>query len=252
MSQSIIQKLQAPFPKESIEWRIQRSGMKANGPWAMVLAYVDARAVQNRLDDAVGCENWQTKYTPVAGGMMCELSLRISGEWVTKTDGSPETDIEGFKGAISKSLVRAASAWGIGRYLYDLPTGWANFVVEGTPGAKKDPIKKTKEDQNPQWYSWLPPELPGWASASAPAASIGPEVAKPAPVSKPVKPKPRTRADIGLEIDTAASKLGLADADVDKWIMDDYKTTLDKLPTEQLEQFLETLRFEVGRQGEIA
>jgi len=56
-----LKKLKDPFPSSDITWRVQQSGKKKNGdPYAMVLAYVTARAVMDRLDDVLGTENWST------------------------------------------------------------------------------------------------------------------------------------------------------------------------------------------------
>jgi hypothetical protein len=149
--------LTLPFTEADLEWRVQRSGMAHGRPWALALAYVDARAVQNRLDEVVGPENWTVQYHHIPGGVMCDLSIRCNdGEWVTKSDGSPETNIEAFKGGISKSLVRAASVWGIGRYLYRLQDNFANFVDKRTAGARELRI-------DGQYFYWVPPELPEWA-----------------------------------------------------------------------------------------
>lgn len=156
--ENIFDRLRAEFPDSQLEWRVQSSGMKGDKPWAMILCYVDARAVQSRLDSVMGPENWKDEYEVVEGNFKCKLSLRINSEWVTKEDGSPETDIEGYKGGFSKSLVRCASKWGIGRYLYDLPTAWANFVDKGTSGAKSALVKKNKDDNGTYFY-WLPPQI---------------------------------------------------------------------------------------------
>ena len=52
---SIQAALQAPFPLADVQWRIQRSGTTGRGnPYALVLAYIDARAVQERLDLVFG------------------------------------------------------------------------------------------------------------------------------------------------------------------------------------------------------
>ncbi len=53
--------------------------------------------------------------------MICYLSIRCDGEWVTKSDGAGDTNIEAEKGGISDALKRAAQKFGIGRYLYYLP-----------------------------------------------------------------------------------------------------------------------------------
>ena len=58
-------------------------------------------------------------------GFICAITLYSGGEKYTREDGANLTDFEAFKGGLSGAFKRAASAWGIGRYLYDLPTTWA-------------------------------------------------------------------------------------------------------------------------------
>lgn len=115
--------LAAEFPRDAIHWRAQT--LTKSGDKAMALAYLDARDVMDRLDDVCGPENWQDDYFETAKGrLICRLSIRVGDEWVAKSDGAGETDIEGEKGAISGALKRAAVKWGIGRYLYDMPAPW--------------------------------------------------------------------------------------------------------------------------------
>ena len=115
--------LYAEFPREAVHWRAQ--SLTKDGTKAMALAYLDARDVMDRLDDAVRPENWQDSYFETAKGrLICTLSIRIGGEWISKSDGAGETDVEGEKGAISAALKRAAVKWGVGRYLYDMPAPW--------------------------------------------------------------------------------------------------------------------------------
>lgn len=104
-----------PFPVNDILTR------PAKGPGSKLLHYIDNRHVMRRLDDVVGIENWQNKIYETRSGtrVLCELSVRINGEWITKTDGSGDTDFEAEKGAISRAMVRAAVHFGIGRYLYN-------------------------------------------------------------------------------------------------------------------------------------
>lgn len=152
-----IEKLKEPFAADFIQWRVQKSGNAHGRVWVKVLAYVDARAVQNRLDEVVGPMNWTVSYQRVEGGVFCTLSIRgEDGVWVSKIDGSDETDIEAFKGGISKSLVRAASTWGIGRYLYDLPVSFADVVTEPAPGTVEFQV-------DGKWYHFKTPKLPAWA-----------------------------------------------------------------------------------------
>lgn len=155
----LFEQLSQPFPPEDIEWRVQRSGVKNNKVWAMVLAYVTNRAIMDRLDSVVGPANWRNEFAPgPGGGVVCGLSLRINDEWVTKWDGAENTDIESVKGGLSGAMKRAAVQWGIGRYLYKIENGWANVHANGShsDAAKGDGSKKV-------YFKWDPPPLPAWA-----------------------------------------------------------------------------------------
>lgn len=136
MNQQDLTKLREPFSEDEIDWKVQRCGMRGSEPWAIVVPYVDARAIMQRLDEVAGPENWQTKLIPTGNGMLCELSIYVNDHWVSKMDGSDETDYEPFKGGISKALVRAAVHWGVGRELYNLPNVFARFVDKSTAGAR--------------------------------------------------------------------------------------------------------------------
>lgn len=105
--------LKAPFEANQINWR--------KGGGNIQLAYLNARNVMQRLDQVVGQNNWQEKYVEFNDRIICELSVRLDGEWITKSDGSGDTKIESEKGGISSAFKRAAVKFGIGRYLYYLP-----------------------------------------------------------------------------------------------------------------------------------
>ena len=102
--------LKRPF--KNVKWR---KGYK-NGK---DLVYIDARDVMDRLDTVFGVDGWQTKYEYMGDRMICNLSVRFDLEWITKSDGAGDSNIEGEKGGISDSLKRAAVLLGIGRYLYN-------------------------------------------------------------------------------------------------------------------------------------
>ena len=90
------------------------------GPGGRKLYHIDARHVMKRLDEVFGIANWQTKYHETQSGrVMCELSVRINSEWITKSDGAGDTGVEKEKGAISDALKRSAVLLGIGAYLYN-------------------------------------------------------------------------------------------------------------------------------------
>lgn len=118
----ISEKLAAPFPATAISWRVGSTNKdKTKG---MALAYLDARDIMVRLDEVVGPENWQARY-PFPG--CCELGIRMGGDWIWKANGAGQSDIEGEKGQYSGAFKRAAVLWGIGRYLYDLPSPWVEL-----------------------------------------------------------------------------------------------------------------------------
>lgn len=123
--------LSAPFPKSAVHWRVQGKPFPRDGKHsAMALAYIDARDVMDRLDDVCGPEGWQSEFTETAKGrVICRLGIKMDGEWVWKSDGAGDTDVEGEKGGISDALKRAAVSWGIGRYLYRLDSPWVPCEV---------------------------------------------------------------------------------------------------------------------------
>jgi len=99
-----------PFEPHKVQHR--------KGPGGKELAYITARDVMDRLDEVFKPEGWQTRYDYIGGRMICYLSCKVKGEWITKADGADDTQIEAAKGGISDSLKRAAVLWSIGRYLY--------------------------------------------------------------------------------------------------------------------------------------
>jgi len=150
--------LKAPFRADDVGWRVQQSGMKGEKPWASVLAYIDNRAIMDRLDDVVGPANWQNSFCEIKDGFKCGIGIWLEplgqrGEWIWKWDGAGVTNIETVKGGISDAMKRAGYQWGIGRYLYNLPAGWATFEEKGIYSAKiADKL-----------YRWNPPALSAWA-----------------------------------------------------------------------------------------
>jgi hypothetical protein len=121
--------LRAPFPPDKISWRVgPTSKDKARG---MALCYIDARDVQDRLDEACGVGNWQCRYPHTGDKTVCEIGIRFDNEWVWKADGAGDTDMEASKGALSDAFKRAAVRWGIGRYLYDVDSPWVEIEEHG-------------------------------------------------------------------------------------------------------------------------
>lgn len=170
-----LNKLKEPFAPSDVSWRIGQVGKNREGKiWAKVLAYIDNRNIQDRLDEVVGPENWRNEYTVgPAGGVLCGLSIRINNEWVTKWDGAENSDIEAVKGGLSDSMKRAAVQWGIGRYLYDLGENWADVFSDRREGSHYANCK-IKVEGKEDWASfhWLPPRLPAFAVPTIPPEDV--------------------------------------------------------------------------------
>lgn len=131
MIEELQDKLATPFAVNEIHFRVGSTTKdKSNG---MCLYYMDSRAVSNRLDDVCGIDGWQVRY-PFKG--YCEIGIRIgdtNDEWLWKGNGAGETDFEGEKGQFSDAMKRAATQWGIGRYLYDAESAWYEIEAYGNP-----------------------------------------------------------------------------------------------------------------------
>lgn len=163
---NILEKLQAPFAPEDIEWRAQSTGYdKNNNPWALIMPYVTNRAIQQRLDEVFGVFGWRNKFrpVPVEGGynFLCGISaINAGGTPITKWDGAEESDIESFKGGISNSMKRAGVQWGIGRYLYKLSTQFAELTEDRNRAFNV--IVKDKNGKRTRFY-FNAPQLPDFA-----------------------------------------------------------------------------------------
>ena len=126
-----LEELAAPFHSSAIHWRVGATNLDQQGKvkWGDVakgipLAYLTSRDVMDRLDKVCGVGGWQTEHYELGDAKICRLSLKIDGEWVSKTDGSGDTKIDPEKGGLSGATKRAAVSFGIGRDLYGLDMGW--------------------------------------------------------------------------------------------------------------------------------
>lgn len=160
------QKLLEAFPNKDLEWRIQSSGFdKNNNPWGIIVPYVSARAVQDRLDQSVGAYNWKTDFHFPDKGVLCTLSIRVRDEWVSKQDVSDFSQIEPLKGGVSGAFKRAAVQWGIGRYLYETEVTFATFVDGHDKTAHSAKVKDKSGAEH--WVKWVAPGHPSYSNANS-------------------------------------------------------------------------------------
>jgi hypothetical protein len=114
---AVLARLAEPFRSEEVQFKIQ-TNPKDGDDMALVVAYVDARAVSGRLNEVAGLE-WQSAFMPSATGGGVECRLTVMG--ATRADVGVPSDNEADKGGYSDALKRAAVHFGIAAYLYDFP-----------------------------------------------------------------------------------------------------------------------------------
>ena len=143
---SITQKLKEPFDPRVIHWRVGATTQSKDK--GIALAYLNSRDVMKRFDDVCG-DLWQVEY-PFDG--CCRIGVKIGEEWIWRSNGAGETQVEGQKGKYSDAFKRAAVLWGVGRYLYYLENVWhpiksqgRSFVLNGSPSLPAWALPKPKE-----------------------------------------------------------------------------------------------------------
>lgn len=131
--------LHRPFAAEDVHWRAQTvTKAKGEGYAALALAYIDARNVMDILDSVCTPPFWQSEHFDAGAGKLgCRIGIFINDQWVWKSDGAGDTDVEAEKGAFSGALKRVGVSWGIGRYLYEMGNVWVPCeATEYTEGGK--------------------------------------------------------------------------------------------------------------------
>src|SRR4051812_3482368 len=81
--QALTEALSAPFDPTEVRFK----PAVVTGNRALALAYVDARVIQDRLDDVLSVGGWQDDYECLAdGSVVCRLRLHLGDDWITKVD----------------------------------------------------------------------------------------------------------------------------------------------------------------------
>jgi hypothetical protein len=109
-----LQELKRELP---YKWKPQTCGQYS----AIMVGYIDARDVQDLLDEVCQPQNWQCEFYALKDRIFCKIGILLNGQWVWKSDCGHESHIEKEKGEASDAFKRAAVHWGIGRFLYTLP-----------------------------------------------------------------------------------------------------------------------------------
>lgn len=123
----LLTQLSQPFPPAAITWK--PGAAKENK--CMAMAYADLRAYQDRLDAVCGLD-WSVRYLPWGDGrIICELTIGgVTRSSTGEMDAQDEKNGMGGTVAEAQAMKRAAAQFGLGRYLYDLPSVWVDFDAQ--------------------------------------------------------------------------------------------------------------------------
>lgn len=155
--------LAKPFPPSALEWRLTRAGKSQKGTWAFCVPYLKSHAVQERFDDAVGPDRWQVDVKGTDKHLMVGIGVFTELGWVWKWDGAGHLEERGDtftaadagKGDITNSMKRAAQAWGVGRFLRQIPEQFAQVFDANSDHGRYYASQNTK--QGIITFRWDPP-----------------------------------------------------------------------------------------------
>lgn len=149
-----IKDLAKPLSVDNIEFRVDNiiKG-RENKIFAQILAYKDARADMRVADEVLGPENWQCNFVRDSQtSMVCNIGVKVDGEWVWKAYNGSASNFESDKGTASDAFKRAWVMWGIGRHLYSFPSIFVE-LFEGEYYEKDGKIFASRS-LRPQDWKW--------------------------------------------------------------------------------------------------
>lgn len=155
---TILAQLSEPFDPREINWRVTHTSK--DGRRGAVIAYADPRAYQDRLNKVVTAAGWSSSYhvctltnimrvrgenkEVMSGKVLSTCRVTIEGIGEHSATGEAWADDEcAMTRADAQAFKRACSAFGLGRYLYNLNEVWVDL----------DEYKQPKTT----------PQLPKWA-----------------------------------------------------------------------------------------
>lgn len=153
--------LAAPFMDESVEWRVDQVVRK--GKSVKLLAYLDWRAIQRRLDAVVGAWNWRTRLVPCPDNKTIaaiDILMSINGvsTWVSREAVSTDRKMHGansgqhaVKAGATDAFKVAFVQWGGGRHLYQLGVTFADIVQQRPKGVPRCRLVKVTGKDAQGW-----------------------------------------------------------------------------------------------------
>lgn len=155
----LYKQLREPFVLKYISWKI--NNYNRDQTKAMITFHIDARAVQHRLNEVLGVDGWSFSYSELERDLGVHGKLTIypprtatEAREVTREDvGYPSSPnkSEWYKDAVSDALKRCAVHFGVGHFLYALPSLWLELTEPGQ--------RYLTEEQDKYCREWLKDKL---------------------------------------------------------------------------------------------
>ena len=103
VKESELTSLSKPTPEKERKYRVGNTFMYSGKKYGNMLTYVDARYVQDTLDEIVGVGNWSNEFFDIKGSLYCRIKISFVREdgsigEVSKMDWGAESNIEKEKG----------------------------------------------------------------------------------------------------------------------------------------------------------
>lgn len=186
---ALLVELRQPFEIADLEFRPLQKNKE--GTRAQAAIYADPRTYMNRLDEVY--PQWSCTFTTWGDKIICNLTLAgVTRSSTGEPDAQSEKSEIAGTAAEAQAFKRACTAFGLGRYLYEMGRQWGEYDGEKkqfTPAAIDDFRKKAKE---------VTSRLIGKPTASGKSANGKPPVTeKPPTIEKPPthgKPTPNGKS----------------------------------------------------------
>ena len=160
----LLQLLAQPFAPEHITWKPGAT----KGDKCMALAYGDLRAYMDRLDDVCGLD-WSVEYLPWGDGRII-ARLTIAGVTRSSTGEMSKAEMAGDNGGTiseAQAFKRACAMFGLGRFLYELPSPWVEFDAQS-----KRITEKGKAELDARYKTWHAKKMSALAAPAKPVMKV--------------------------------------------------------------------------------
>ena len=140
MTNDILTMLKMPFHPSHVTWKPQ--AVTKDQTKAMACAYADVRAYQNRLDEVCGMD-WSVTYTPWGETkIVCHVTISgVTRSSTGESDSQSERSEIGGTAMEAQAFKRACAMFGLGRYLYNLPSAWVEYDAQSKQFSEKGKAK---------------------------------------------------------------------------------------------------------------